>query len=138
MYVIDGRGKAIGRIASEASEESLKGKKVRVINSEEAIIVGGEKNIVNKYKEQFNLRDLGNPEKSPKVVSRRPDLFLKKIIKRMLPKEKERGRKAERRIKAYMGDPEELKKNAEDSGKVKTDKDHITVEDLCEKLGWSR
>lgn len=137
MQVMDGKGKPLGRITSKAAEEALRGKEVRIINSEEIIVTGNKKDVIGKYKKKFQLRDLGNPEKSPKIVSRRPDLFVKKIIKRMLPRDKKRGREALRRIKAFMGDPENLSdKVKEDLIKDKSDKEHITVKNICKELGW--
>ncbi len=135
MYIINGEGKPLGRIASKASEEAQKGKEVRIINSEKAIIVGKKQNIVQKYRDKFNLRDLGNPRKSPKTISRRPDLFIKRATEKMLPMKKQRGKKAKKKIKAYLGVPEGLEEKSEDNIKIKKDKPHITIKELCEELG---
>lgn len=135
MKIINGRNKALGRVGSKAVEEALKGKKVRIINSEDIIVTGKRENIIEKYRDKFNLRDIGNPRKSPKTVSRRPDLFVKKAIRNMIPREKKRGKKAERRIKAYLGDPEEMEEEAEEFGEKKTDIEHLTVEQICKELG---
>lgn len=136
MEVINAEGKPIGRISSEASEKAMKGKKVRIINSEKAIITGDKKEILEKYREKFNLRDIGNPAKAPKTVSRRPDLFIKKTIKGMIPEEKRKGKKALRRIKAYIKNPENLESKNKEDNKNKTDRNHMTVKEVCEKLGW--
>ncbi|MFW5903038.1 MAG: uL13 family ribosomal protein [archaeon] len=135
MYVINGKGKPLGRIASKAAEEAQKGKEVRIINAEKAIVVGKKQNIIQKYRDKFNLRDLGNPRKSPKTISRRPDLFVKRVTEKMLPMGKRRGKKAKKRIKAHLGEPEGIKKESDDKLEIKTDRQHITIKKLCEELG---
>lgn len=137
MEVLNAEGRSVGRISSEASEKALKGKKVRIINSEKAVVTGNKKEILEKYREKFNLRNIGNPEKAPKTVSRRPDLFMKKTVKGMIPENKRKGKKAIRRIKAYINNPENLESKNKESNKQKKDKNHITVKKICEKLGWS-
>jgi len=134
MHIINAEGKPLGRIASKAAEKALNGKQVRIINSEKAIIVGQEQEIINKYTEKFQLRDLGNPRKSPKTISRRPDLFIKNTVKKMLPMEKQRGKDAQKRIKAIMGNPEN---QGETKNEImeKKDKPHITIKELCKSLG---
>ncbi len=135
MHIINAEGKPLGRIASEAAEKALNGKEVRIINSEKAIIVGQQQEIINKYTEKFQLRDLGNPRKSPKTISRRPDLFIKNTVKKMLPMEKQRGKDAQKRIKAVMGDPEKQKEETKNEITEKKDKPHITIKELCKSLG---
>lgn len=138
MKIIDAEGKTLGRMCSKVVKDTMRGENIKIINCEKAIIKGSKKNILEKYRTKFNLKDKGNPTKSPKTISRRPDIFVRKTIKRMMPEGKEKGKKAQKRIKTYINDPENQAKN---TGKEKNNKipntPHITVKELCEKLGWS-
>ncbi len=134
VKVINGKNRVLGRLACEAINEAKKGKQVKIINAEDIIITGRRKNTVKRYQDKFNLRNIGNPKKSPKIVSRRPDLFVKGRIRRMLAKEKSMNKKIKKRIKAYIGNPENLKAETKQN-KEKLSKPHITIEKLCQEIG---
>jgi len=107
---IDGKGAIVGRLGSYAAKELLKGKEVVILNSEEAIISGDKKDILEKV---FVLRKKGgNSLKGPKI-SKLPDRFLKRKIRGMLPWDKPRGRAAYKRLRCYVGGAlkEDEKKN---------------------------
>lgn len=132
--VIDAENRAVGRLATKAIKEAKKNEQVKIINAEKAIITGKRKGIVKRYRKKFNLRNIGNPKKSPKIVSRRPDLFVKGRIERMLDREKNMSKKIKKRIKAYIGNPENLKaEKVKNTGKK--NKPHVTIERLCREIG---
>src|SRR5208282_4640785 len=54
------------------------------------------------------LRDKANPEHSP-FYSRRPDLFVKRIIRGMLPYKQPKGKTAFKLLKVYMGPAKDIK-----------------------------
>lgn len=133
MKIINGKEKKLGRLSSEAVKNAMKGEEVKIINAEEVKITGRKQKTIEKYRKKFNLRDPGNPEKSPKMVSRRPDLFVKKVIKGMIPTEKRKGKKAQKKIKVYTRNPKDLETK---EPKEKIDTKHIKVKKLCKRLGW--
>ncbi|MDE1823655.1 MAG: 50S ribosomal protein L13, partial [Candidatus Micrarchaeota archaeon] len=92
-YVIDGKEKVLGRTASQVAKLLLQGNNVVVLNSESMLITGHKRNIVEKYKRLVELKDKANPEHSP-YWSRRPDLFVKRVVRGMLPYKKPRGKEA--------------------------------------------
>lgn len=107
MKVIDGKDAVLGRLASYAAKESLKGEEINVINCEQIIITGNK-----KFTEQ-NLRNkrkrIGSGQKGPKI-SRTSEKIVKRAIRGMLPDHREgRGRAAFKRIKCYVGIPPEFK-----------------------------
>ena len=84
MKVIDGKGIAMGRIASHVAKELLKGAEIAVINCNEAIITGNKKTI----KEEFWIerQRVGTIQKGPKIL-RSSDRIVKRAIRGMLGKE---------------------------------------------------
>lgn len=138
-YVIDGEGKVLGRLGSQIAKMLLNGDEIVLLNAEKICISGHMQDIIAKYKQRIELKDKANPEHSP-YYSRRPDLFVKRAIRGMLPYRKPRGREAYGRLRVYVGIPEDLKdakahrlesKNADEAYESA-----ITVSELTSKLGY--
>ncbi len=106
--VIDGKGKVLGRMGSTVAKMLIENKKVAVINAESVVISGHMREITSKYKRRFELQDKANPEHSP-YWSKRPDLFVKRVIRGMLPYKQPKGKTAFRLLRVYLGVPDELK-----------------------------
>ncbi len=106
--VIDGKGKVLGRMGSTVAKMLIENKKVAVINAESVVISGHMREITSKYKRRFELQDKANPEHSP-YWSKKPDLFVKRVIRGMLPFKQPKGKTAFRLLRVYLGVPEELK-----------------------------
>ncbi len=102
--LFDAEGMLVGRLASIAAKELLKGNNVVIINSEKALMSGTRNYLVKKYKTRLDLQEKENPEHSP-YWPRRPDLLLKRIIRGMLPHRKPHGREAYRHLVVFMGTP---------------------------------
>lgn len=139
-YLIDGKGKIVGRVGSNVAKKLLSGDSVFIVNAEEMIISGHPKDIVAKYKRLYELKDKANPEHSP-YWSRRPDLFVKRIVRGMLPYKKAKGKEAYKRLKVYIGFPEELKKLKEHNVTTKNAEEiyenTMTVKQVVTKLGYA-
>lgn len=105
--IIDGTNGALGRIASLAAKEALKGEHVAVINCENIIITGSWKNIREKY--ESKRRKVGSGQLGPKV-SRDIIKIVKRTVRGMLPNARlgGRGKEALGRVKCYKGVPKEF------------------------------
>ena len=107
--IIDAEGEVRGRLASFAAKQALQGNEIVVLNSEKALISG---NIVMNIQD-FKLRralNTNKPEKGP-FFSKDPEKMLKRTIRGMLPDFRiGKGREAWKRIRCYIGVPEEFKK----------------------------
>jgi len=136
-HVIDGEGRILGRVSSYAAKMLLNGGNVTIVNADKIVISGHLREIVDKYKRRIELKDKANPEHSP-YVSRRPDLFVKRVVRGMLPYKQPKGKEAYKRLKVYMGVPEgtarpganDIKKGDEVYEKI------VTIRALAEKLGY--
>jgi len=134
MIVIDAENAIVGRLATRVVKMLLNGETVTIINAEKAIISGDKDYIINKYITRRNLQTKQNPEKSPKWP-KVPNLLLRRIIRGMLPRKKEKGRKAFKRLKVYISNPLNVKgEKIEDA--IKDVKSYITLASLCSSLGW--
>ncbi len=131
----------LGRLASQVAKELLKGEEIVIINPEEIIIVGKPEVVYEKYHHlKHELNTKSNPHKDKPKISVRPDLFVKRVIRGMLPRYTKRGKEALKRLKVYLGDGsyidglDKLEKLEIKGKEVKTK--YITVGELCKKLGW--
>jgi large subunit ribosomal protein L13 len=139
LYIIDCDSKILGRLASHAAKLLLLGNKVVLINAEKAAISGHVSSIASDYKQKIELQDKANPEHSP-YISRRPDLFVRRVVRGMLPYKKAKGREAYKRLRVYVGIPSGIDKKNIEEIKVKDRKETyesaITVKELSERLGY--
>ena len=135
--VIDGEGRILGRVSTYAAKSLLNGDSVVIINAEKIFISGHLRNIVANYKQKVEFKDKANPEHSP-YISRRPDLFVKRVVRGMLPYQRPKGKNAYKRLRVYIGvpagtaapDTHALKKGEEVYENL------VTVKELSEKLGY--
>ncbi|MBI4116955.1 50S ribosomal protein L13 [Candidatus Pacearchaeota archaeon] len=107
MKVIDGNGAVLGRLASYAAKEALKGEEIAVVNCDEIIITGNKQDIRERFEEKRTK--VGSQQSGPKI-SRDIAKMVKRTIRGMLPNPRYSGvgRKAFQRIKCYRRIPKEL------------------------------
>jgi len=135
--IIDAKGTILGRLGSYAAKQALLGNKVDIVNCEEAIVSGKKQAILQNY-----IRRIGRkaPGKGP-YLYRRPDMFVRRTVRGMLPFKRSRGRNAFRNIKCHLGFPENLKRdgvvNIRNAGAQKLHiADYLKLRDICKTIGW--
>lgn len=109
LTVVNAEGLVAGRLASIVAKKLLNGENVVIINAEKAIITGKPQRIVNMYMKKISeWRTHFNPEKRGPKIPRRPDRVLKRMVRGMLPHKKPKGRMAYKRLKVYIGVPDNV------------------------------
>jgi len=129
--IVDAENAILGRLASKIAKELLRGEQIVVINSEKTIVSGNPKAIKKRF---FEKRRKGDVHKGP-FYPRYPDKLLRRVVRGMLPYKKQRGMKAMRRLRVYMGNPENLKGEKISKTLDELKSKYITLEDLCKNLG---
>lgn len=105
--IIDAENSVVGRIASFAAKEALKGEEVVIVNCEKAIISGRKEDIKGRFDER--RKRVGTLQVGPKM-SILSEKYFKKIIRGMLPDHRGgRGKEALKRVMCYKGVPEKFK-----------------------------
>jgi len=145
--LIDATDKILGRLCSQIAKKALLGEKIVIINAKYAIISGTKLNIHNKYLEKLNIHTATNPRRGP-FWPRRPDTFMRNVIKKMLPRKKLRGKEALKRVHVYIGVipdrfkpryqkliPDEIPNS--DKSRLSYYNKYITLENLCTRIGWN-
>lgn len=141
--MIDATNHRVGRLATRVAKMLLENKRVVIVNAEKAVFVGDSKRIVEKWKRWMEIRTLTNPRRGP-FHHTRPDLFLKRRIRGMLPSywKHKRSRIVFKRLRVYIGVPKQYRNakmmTIDDalidpmSGKYK----FMYLSELCRELGW--
>lgn len=141
ISIIDGENAILGRLASIVAKRLLNGENLIVINTEKIVITGPKRWILNEYKQRLHRRTLTAPWKGP-FQPRRPDRLFKRTVRGMLPWKTPHGRLAYKRLRAYIGVPEEYANEpAERIEKVLNKKPLarvLTLSTLCKSLGWQQ
>ncbi|MEM3442294.1 MAG: 50S ribosomal protein L13 [Candidatus Bathyarchaeia archaeon] len=135
--VINADGLILGRMASIVAKRLLQGEEIVIVNAEKAVISGKRKSKVREVKE---FLEVGYPEKGP-FHYRRPDRIVRRTIRGMLPYKQPKGKNAYKRLKVFIGLPEEFKnQNLEtiaDAQAKKLTCSYLTVGELAKELGWN-
>lgn len=135
MKIYDAENQILGRLCSKIAKDLLNGEEVRVVNCEKAVISGVAE---TKVKEYLERRWRGDPIKGP-FFPRTPDGIFRRTVRGMLPWKKTRGRKAFKRLRVYIGLPEEFKnkklEKVKDADVSKLKCKYITLEELSLALG---
>lgn len=137
--IVDATDCIAGRMCSRVSKLLLKGNRVSVVNSENAMLSGDRYMTINLYKEYLEISSVTNPIHGP-FHPRRPDTILTRMVRGMIPKTKTSGIEAFKRLRVYIGVPEELRnKKAEsiqDAKITRSPSKYISVGDVAKEIGW--
>lgn len=139
MKVIDATDLILGRLASLVAKELLNGEEVIIVNAEECAITGSKESILQKYRERRERKSIVNPRRHGPHYPRRPDGILRRAIRGMLPYKKDKGRRAFKRLRVYVGTPKEFEGKAESIEEIKVFKleipKYMKLKELSKLLG---
>jgi large subunit ribosomal protein L13 len=135
--VIDATGLILGRMSSNVAKRLLSGETIVILNAEKAIISGTRQSKVIQAK---TFLEVGHPGKGP-YHRRRPDTMIRKTVRGMLPKRKPKGLEALKRLRVFLGVPEEFEgKQMETITNASSQKlkcPYLTVGQLAKEIGWN-
>ena len=128
VKIIDGKGTVLGRLASFAAKEAIRGEEIVVLNCEQIIITGNKKNIKENF--QKKREKIGSGQKGPKH-SRLNNRIVKRTIRGMLPNHRKgRGKEIFKKIKCYVGVPKEFQDSEKIKLKLKSKNKFIMIKEI--------
>lgn len=134
--VVNAEGLILGRMSSIIAKRLLKGEKIVVVNAEKAVISGKRKGKVAEAKE---FLEVGHPGKGP-FHHKRPDRILRRTIRGMLPYKQPKGKQAYKRLKVFIGLPDEFKnvemETIEGAQAKRLTCPYFTLGELAKEIGW--
>lgn len=132
--IIDASDLIVGRLGTFVAKKALLGEDITIINCEEAVISGNKKQVLSQ-----NLKKRKRGTYKGPIVSRRPDFFVRRMIRGMLPYKKEKGALAYKRIKCYVGSDNVKDKKIETVPNAHKNKlvniKSVKVKDICKLTG---
>lgn len=140
VVVVDGAGQILGRLASRVAKMLLEGKRVVVVNVEKVAVSGDPVMVVQAYKRTIlGVKSHYSHKWRPKRP-RSPVRLFKAAVKGMLPENNKRGREALKRLRAYIGVPEEYadveKTRFPEADASRLSRSYVTLERIAKELGW--
>ena len=135
--IIDATELILGRVASNVAKRLLQGETIIIVNAEKAAISGRRLSIVREAKA---LLEVGHPGKGP-LHPRRPERIVRRTVRGMLPWKKPKGKQAYKRLRVFLGVPEEYKgketQTIPEANAQKLRCPYIRVEELAKRVGWT-
>lgn len=129
--LIDGKNAVLGRLAAFAAKKALEGKKVIIFNCNETIILGNKSDILKRY----NIKVAkGHAAQEGPYFQRIPNLIVRRTIRGMLPRKKNRGRAALKNVICYCDMPKEFESREKVTHEKKDIIKFITLRKLCDLI----
>jgi len=106
MRIIDASNLVMGRVCSYIAKELLNNNdEIVVVNAEKAMVTGKKSQVLERFKTE---RNVGSVRKGPRFP-KEPDRIFRRTVRGMLPMKTSRGKTALKRLRVYIGIPEEFK-----------------------------
>jgi large subunit ribosomal protein L13 len=130
--VYDATDLIFGRLATVVAKQALEGKRVIVVNVENSVISGSRQHIYSFFKRRLHIDRTKYP--------RRPDRLFRRTVRGMLPYKKSKGSAALKRVKPFIGMPQEYEGKAKtveaiNFKKLRSPK-YKRLGEVCKELGW--
>jgi len=142
VLVVDGSGHILGRLASIIAKKLLEDPELEivVVNVEKIVVSGKPSEVVKWYKQTILPVKSHHKHKWRPKRPRSPIRLFKKTVWGMLPKHNKRGKNAYRRLKAYIGVPEEFQGKEmvrfKDADASRLARDYVELARIARELGW--
>ena len=137
VAIVDASNLILGRMAAVIAKRLLQGENIVILNAEKAIVSGKR---ISRVKETKRRLEIGHPKKGP-FFQRKPDRFVKRAIRGMLPRSKPRGKDAYKGLRVFIGVPHGyMNRPVETIVEAKAEKlrcPYITVGELVKEIGWT-
>jgi len=134
MKIIDATDHIVGRLSTNVAKMLLNGEEIVIINAEKAVVTGRREFILNNYLEKWQR---GSVRKGPHYP-RMPDRILRRTVRGMLPFKTTHGREAYKRLKVFIGKPENIEESKVEkieSAINKKVRNKVTLGEISKSLG---
>jgi len=135
--IINADGLILGRMASVIAKRLLNDERIIIVNAEKTVLTGKRK---SKVMEAKKFLEVGHPRMGP-FHYRRPDRIVRRTVRGMLPYKQPKGKQAYRRLRAYIGVPDEFKdqkmETLKDAQARKLTCPYFTLGEFAKEIGWN-
>ena len=138
--VIDGSGHILGRLASIVAKKLLEGNKVVIVNVEKVVVSGRPSDVIKAYKQTILSVRSHHAHKWRPKRPRSPIRLFKDAVWGMLPKHNKRGREALKRLRVYIGVPDEFQSKElvrfKEADSSRLSRGYVELGRIAKELGW--
>ncbi len=140
--LIDADGLVLGRLATAVAKLLKCGYRVYIVNAEKAVISGEPRAVKESYALWFEIKTLRNPSEQSPHRPRNPVTIVKYAVRGMLPKDPFRKLVLLRRLRVYVGYPDEVKSmklwriDIPEARAARLRHEYVTVGEVAEYMGW--
>ncbi len=131
--IIDARNLIYGRLASTVAKQALEGEQVIIVNIEQSIISGAKRYNINLF--------VRRRERTRVKYPRSPDRVFRRSVRGMLKYNRDRGEAAYKRVKVFIGVPDEYASKAQTIDEINYTKlklpKYQRLGEICKELGWN-
>lgn len=135
--VVNADGLILGRMATYIAKRLLRGEEIIVINAEKAVLSGRRE---AKGQDMKEFLGVGHPRMGP-FHYRSPERLVRRTVRGMLPFKQPKGKQAYKRLRVYLGVPEEVaNQKIETIAQAQATKltcSFFTVGELAKEIGWN-
>ncbi len=136
---VDAKGQIAGRLCSKVAKLLLNGDRVIVVNAERTLISGERGSVIRSWLEYLKIASVVHPKHGP-FHSRTPDGIITRMVRGMVPRRKPKGIAAMKRLRVYVGVPEEYAEikfqGFEDAEATKPPAYYISLSEVANRIGW--
>jgi large subunit ribosomal protein L13 len=139
VHYVDASGQIAGRLCSNVAKLLLNGDRVIVLNAEKTLISGQRGSVMNSWLEYLKIASVVHPKHGP-FHSRTPDGIITKMVRGMVPRRKPKGEMAMKRLRVYVGVPEEYTKvklqGFDNAAATKPPAYYVSLSEIANRIGW--
>jgi large subunit ribosomal protein L13 len=139
VHHVDATGQIAGRMCSNVAKLLLNGDRVIVVNAEKTLISGQRGSVMRSWLEYLKIASVVHPKHGP-FHTRTPDGIITKMVRGMLPRRRPKGATALKRLRVYVGVPEQYGKikfnGFENSHATKPTAYYVSLSEIANRIGW--
>jgi large subunit ribosomal protein L13 len=137
VAIVNADGLILGRMATYIAKRLLNGEEIIIVNAEKAVLSGKKQ---AKGQDAKEFLEVGSPRMGP-FHYRSPERLVRKSVRGMLPFKQPKGKQAYKRLRVYLGVPDEVKdhklETIEQAQARKLTCSSFTVGELAKEIGWN-
>jgi large subunit ribosomal protein L13 len=139
VHYVDATGQIGGRMCSNVAKLLLEGNRVIVVNAEKTLVSGQRGSVMRSWLEYLKIASVVHPKHGP-FHSRTPDGIITRMVRGMLPRRKPKGEAALKRLRVYVGVPDQYSKmkfqGFENAQATKPPAYYVSLSEISNRIGW--
>ncbi len=138
-HYVDATGQIAGRMCSNVAKLLLEGNRVIILNAEKTLVSGQRGSVMRSWLEYLKIASVVHPKHGP-FHSRTPDGIITRMVRGMLPRRKPKGEAGLKRLRVYVGVPEQYAKmkfhGFENAQATKPPAYYVSLSEISSRIGW--